>query len=252
MQLLGDDCALDRASRAVHGVADRLDGHLLEDDADHVLGAEHVAGPGIGGHDHRPRTVPAREPGALCDRHRAVAVVEHVLAEVPDRSVVSLGVAVERNLVEASVEVGGVLGEHDLDLLAAPGHSLGAGQKRGLRSERLAVHLPEQHDRVELAESGRVGWLSGSGSRTTVSRDPPADSWARSRCRCTCRTLSASVRLGSRRLPAWCLRSGWPLRLRSLEAPRPGRRSLPSRGRSRSRRYMPRQRTPSPVPAQAS
>ena len=74
---------------------------------------------GIGGHDHLDRPFPARQPAAEGAVDEAVAVVVvDVLAEVPDRAVVGLGVVVERDLFDPPVDVGGVLGDAGLDLLA--------------------------------------------------------------------------------------------------------------------------------------
>jgi hypothetical protein len=63
-----------------------------------VLGPVDVADLGVGGHDHRRRAVQTHAPGAGGGGGHAVFVVDHVFAEVPDRSVVGLGVEVDRDL----------------------------------------------------------------------------------------------------------------------------------------------------------
>jgi hypothetical protein len=72
-----------------------------------------------------------------------VLEVEHVLTEVPDGSVVGLGVEVVRDLVDTPVEVGDVLGDERLDLLALPLDNPGVGQQRDLGPKRLAINMAQ-------------------------------------------------------------------------------------------------------------
>ena len=118
VELLDHDRAGDGTVRAVDGEAGRLDGDFLEDEAGDVLGPVDVADLRVGRHDHRRRSVPAGEPGAGGVGEDAVIVVEHVLAEVEDRSVVGLAVLVERHLRQAAVEEGDELRLERLDLAA--------------------------------------------------------------------------------------------------------------------------------------
>ena len=107
-------------SGPVSGLADRLDGDLLERDAGDVLGPEHVADLGSPGMIIcAGPSLPASQVPSLVDDD-AVLEVGDVLAEVPDRSVVGLRVEVVGDLLDAPVEVGGVLRDQRLDPLAAP------------------------------------------------------------------------------------------------------------------------------------
>ena len=113
---------------------------------------------GVGGHDHRGRALAAGEPRPLRDGDGAVAVIEDVLAQVPDRSVVGLRVPVERDLLEATVEIGHVLGDEHGDLLAVPRHGPRAGQERRLGPKGLVVDVAEQKRGMEPADrEQRVG-----------------------------------------------------------------------------------------------
>ena len=70
-------------------------------------------------------------------------VVEDVLAEVPDRAVVGLRVVVERDLLDAAVEIRDVLRDERLDAWPrAPLDDPRVGQERRLGLERLAVDVP--------------------------------------------------------------------------------------------------------------
>jgi len=91
--------ALHGPGRAADGLVGGLDLDLFEGDGGDVLGPVDVADLGIGRHDHLGRPFPARQPAAerAVDEAGAVVVVD-VLAEVPDRAVVGLGVVVERGL----------------------------------------------------------------------------------------------------------------------------------------------------------
>ena len=150
--------------------------HLLEDEAGRVLREVDVADLRVGGHDHRGGPVPAGEPGALAVRDDAVLVVEDVLAEVPDGSVVVLRVVIERDLLDAAVEIRDVLGDERLD-----GPALGPlddprpGQERGLGPEGLVVDGAVQDRRMEVADrEERVRDLGGVGERRRDEVDPLA------------------------------------------------------------------------------
>jgi hypothetical protein len=116
----------------------------------------------------------AGEPGAREIADGAVGVVEDVLAEVPDGAVGGLGVEVERDLLDAPVQIGDVLGDERLDALArAPFDDPGAGQERGLGPERLPGDRAVQDDRVELADrEERVGDPGGVGEGSRDQVDP--------------------------------------------------------------------------------
>jgi hypothetical protein len=120
MELLGDDRSSNGAVWARNGLVQRLDPNFLEDDPQHVLGPEHIAGPRPARHDHRRWPFLAREPGPLGYGDRPAFVVEDVLAEVLDGSVVRLRIPVDGDLLEASVEEGHVLGEEHADPPPAP------------------------------------------------------------------------------------------------------------------------------------
>ena len=149
VELLAHDCSLHRAMRAGDRPANGLHGDLLEDDARHVLGPEDVAEAGVRGHDHRRGTLPAGEPRALGSDRVSVQVVDHVLAQVPDRSIVGLGVAVASHLLQAAVTPGHVLREQHLDATAVPGDGPDIGQQRGLGAKRTSFLAPEEHGRAQ-------------------------------------------------------------------------------------------------------
>ena len=73
----------------------------------------------------------------------AVAEVEDVFAEVPDRPGVVLSVEVVGHLVDAAAEEGDVLRDERLHAPALPLDDPRFGQQRDLGPERLAVHAPQ-------------------------------------------------------------------------------------------------------------
>ena len=103
VQLVDDERAVHGPERPVDRLVDRLDRDFFEHDVGRVLRPVHVTDLGLSGHDHGGRPVAACEPGAFGRGHVAVGVVEHVLAEVPDRAVVGLRVPVERDLRDVTV-----------------------------------------------------------------------------------------------------------------------------------------------------
>ena len=178
MELTGDHRALDRARGTVHGLVDPLDRHLLEGDPGDVLGTVHVADLGVGGHDHLGGAIPSGEPGArgAVDEALRVAVVVHVLAEVPHRPVVGLGVVVDRDLLDAPVDVGHVLRDADLHpLTLAPLDHPRLRQQSGLGVERLALDLAAEDHRLQVADrEQRVGDLGGIRERRRRDVEPLA------------------------------------------------------------------------------
>jgi hypothetical protein len=120
VELLRDHRSVDRAGRALDGLADGLDDDLFEDEARDVLRSVDLPDLRVSGHDHGGLAVDAGEPGSLGVGHTAVLVGERVLAEVPDRSVVALGVVVDGDLEDAPVEIGNELRLARLHVLAVP------------------------------------------------------------------------------------------------------------------------------------
>jgi hypothetical protein len=151
VELSTDHRAVDAAEGAGHRRVDRLDGHLLEHLPGDVLGPERLPDLRVVRHDHRGRAVAPRQPAVGRERDDAAAVVVgDVLAEVPDRPVVGLGVVVEGHLLDPVVEKGCVLGDERLDALAGrPFDEPRVGQQRGLRVERPTVDPAVEHGRAE-------------------------------------------------------------------------------------------------------
>ena len=201
MELPGDDCPLDGAARPRHPLVDSLDRDLFEDEPWHVLRAIDVPDSRIAGHDHRRGTLLAGEPGPVRVRDVSVLVVEDVLPEVPDRTVVGLSVVVERDLLDAPVEIGDVLGDTRLDRLTfGPLDDPRLGKKRGLRVELLPVDPPVQHGRVEIADrEERIRDGSRVGERRGDDVDPLARRSDRKRSQ-VCRLELGRRRLRDRRL----------------------------------------------------
>jgi hypothetical protein len=103
-------------------------------------------------------------PGPVGVRHHTVLVVEHVLAQVPYRSVIGLGVPVQRHLQDAPVRERGVLRDQRLDLLAVPLNGLGFREQGHLGSKRQAVNTPQHQDRLRCGGGvQRVGDVGGIG-----------------------------------------------------------------------------------------
>ena len=162
--LLDDDPALDGTERPVDSLAGRLDHDLLEDEPGDVLGPIDVADLRVAGHDHRGRTVDPGVPGSVGIGDGAIGEVEDVLAEVPDRSVIGLGIEVVGDLLDAPVEEGVVLRDDGLDLLALPLDHLRPRQDRDLRAERLVLDRADEQVRglkgnreERIRDLGRVG-----------------------------------------------------------------------------------------------
>jgi hypothetical protein len=153
VELAADHRAPDRPEWAVDGLIHGAHRHLLEGDRGEVLGPVHLAGVWRGGHDHRRRAVRAREPGTqvAVDQPRLV-VVEHRLAEVPDRPVIRLRVVVECGLLDAAVEKGEVLGDQRPDPHAPHSNARVSGREGGLGVERLAFDLGAEDGRVKVAD----------------------------------------------------------------------------------------------------
>ena len=119
---------------------------------------------GIVGRDDSRRAVPAREPGTLHIGDVAViAIVEDVLAEVPDVSVVALGVEVEGDLLHAPFEIADELGDDALHRLPVPLGDSGLGKEGDLDPQRFAVDLAEHDRRGHLGDGveriGDLGWV---------------------------------------------------------------------------------------------
>jgi len=91
------------------------------------------------GHDHGGRSVDAGEPGSLGIGHAAVLVGERVLAEVPDRSVVGLGVVVDGDSKMPPVEIGNELGFARLYVLPVPADGSRLVEQGGFGPPPLAV-----------------------------------------------------------------------------------------------------------------
>ena len=132
---------------------------------------------GSAGHDHLGGPVPAGEPGARgggVDEALCAAVVEHVLAEVPNRPIVGLGVEVQRDLLDAPVDEGHVLRDPRLDpLVLAPLDHPRLRQQRGLRVERLALDPAAEDHRAQVVDGEeRVGDLGGIRERRRRDVDP--------------------------------------------------------------------------------
>jgi hypothetical protein len=125
--------------------------HLLEDQLGDVLGPVDLTGAGVGGHDHARRPIPARQPGAVGVGYHPVLVVDDVLAEVPDRPVIGLGIRVQGHLEDAPAGVGDVLVDAGRHRPAVPVDRPGPGKQHDLGPERLAVH------RAELEGLGHLG-----------------------------------------------------------------------------------------------
>jgi len=158
VELARPDRPGDRAARPGDPDADALDDHLLEDHPGRVLGPEGVAHARAARHDHRRRTLAPREPRAVRVGDGAVLVVEDVLAQVPYGAVIGLGVAVERDLVKAPVEVGDVLRLERLDPPAVPADGRAVRQQRRLGAEALPVDPAQQEGRAEPGDrEERVG-----------------------------------------------------------------------------------------------
>jgi hypothetical protein len=92
-----------------------------------------------------------------------LVVIEDVLAEIPDRPVVRLGVVVERDLLDLPVEERGVLRNERLDLMArGPLERPRVGQQRSLGVKWLAVDRAVEDRRPDLADrEERVGDVRG-------------------------------------------------------------------------------------------
>ena len=150
--LLPDDRALHRAARTGHGLPGGLHDDLLEHEAGDVLGAERDAELGIGGHDHAWRAVLPGHPRAVGVGDDAVLEVEHVLAEVPHGTVVGLAVPIERDLVDATVQVRDELRDERLDLLALPFDGLRPGKERGLDPQRATLVVAEKDGGMQVAD----------------------------------------------------------------------------------------------------
>jgi hypothetical protein len=125
MELLSDNRAFDRALGASYSLAGRFDRDLFVDHAGNVLRPVYIANLGFSRHNHGGWTVFTSQPGPLGVGNFAVLIVEHILAEIPDRAIVSLSVPVKRDLLDAPVEIGNVLGNKRLNLLAIYFNNLG-------------------------------------------------------------------------------------------------------------------------------
>ena len=175
------------------------------------------------------RAVLAGEPGAVGVGDDAVLVVEDVLAEVPDRAVVGLGVAVERHLVDAPVQVGDVLRDR-ASRPAGPFHSMILVS--GSRVTSVRNGLPSTCRRACRTErpalTGSSGLVIGSGRRTWARPGRPErrlGATGRRRCPVVLTQAPAPV-------VAW-LAAGAADRRRTLT--RAGTRRPPEDGESRSR-----------------
>ena len=176
VMLLDDDPALDGAERPVERLAGRLDDDLLEDEPGDVLGPIDVADLRIGGHDHRARAVDPRVPRAGGIDDGSIGEVEDGLAQVPDRSVIGLGVEVVGDLLHAPIEEGVVLRDDGLDLLALPLDHLGPRQDRDLRAERLVLDRADEQVRgLQRDREERIRDLRRVGERRHREVDPVSE-----------------------------------------------------------------------------
>ena len=164
VELFDHETAGHRAECAVERLVDLLDRDFLEDEAWDVLGPVDVSDLRVGGHDHGCGSVLARDPGAVRVGDGAVFEVEDVLAEVPHGAAVVLCVEVVRDLVEATVEIGDVLGDQSLDSAPLPLDEPRFGEERDFGSERLPVDPPEQQHRL-LARDREEGVRDVGGIR---------------------------------------------------------------------------------------
>jgi len=88
---------------------------------------------------------------------RAVLVGERVLAEVPDRSVVGLGVVVDGDLEDAPVEIGNELGFARLYVLPVPAdgsRSRGAGWFSARHRSPSSLPIRTTERRLLIGKSG--------------------------------------------------------------------------------------------------
>jgi hypothetical protein len=153
VELLTDDGSLHHAVRALELNVGLGDGHLLPYVGTYVLGVERVADLRIRRHDHRCGSIHTGEPRSFVRVRHAVLEVRHVLAEVPDGAVVGLRVPIEGHLLDPSAEPRGVLGHARRDDVAAPDVDVfRLREERGLRVERKAVDVAEEHRGLELRD----------------------------------------------------------------------------------------------------
>jgi hypothetical protein len=100
-------------------------------------------------------------------------VVVDVLAEVPDGSVVGLGVEVDRDFEDAPVHVGDEVGDPRLDLPAVPLDEVGRRKLSHLEAELVATLRAELDHLAQLAlREERVGDRGGIGERGLRPVDP--------------------------------------------------------------------------------